>query len=155
MKQTKKVFRSRISVLIIVSILVIFILPSIPIIQEKIYLAMYGMGGTLLFIVLIYTGIRYVISDDILFWKIGFLPFGSVNIADIVSVERSYNPLSAPAASLKRLRIGFGRKAKYPYTLISPVKEQEFIEELKKINPNIYVRVPEKTGIWRIWDWDI
>jgi hypothetical protein len=35
------------------------------------------------------------------------------------------------------------------------VKEKEFIEELKIINPNIYARVPVKKGIWRIQDWDI
>jgi hypothetical protein len=70
-------------------------------------------------------------------------------------VERSYNPLSSPAASLKRLRIGLGGKAKFPYMLISPVKEQEFIEELKAVNPDIYVRVPDKKGIWRVHDWDI
>jgi hypothetical protein len=154
MKQTKKVFRSRISVLLSVFILVIFILPSIPIIQEKIYLAMYGIGGTLLFIVLLFTGIRYVISDYKLISRVGFLSFGSVNITDIISVERSYNPLSSPAASIKRLRISLRKGVSPSYMLISPVKEQEFIEELKKINPNIYVRVPEKTGIWRIWDWD-
>jgi hypothetical protein len=26
---------------------------------------------------------------------------------------------------------------------------------LKAINPNIEVDVPNKKGIWRIWDWDI
>ena len=83
------------------------------------------------------------------------LPCGSVEIKNIVSVERSYNPLSSPAASLKRLRIGLGGKSKYPYMLISPVREKEFIEELKAVNPDIYVRVPDKKGIWRIQDWDI
>ena len=83
------------------------------------------------------------------------LPSGSVEIKNIKSVERSYNPLSSPAASLKRLRIDLRGKAKFPYMLISPVREQEFIEELKAVNPDIYVRVPDKKGIWRIQDWDI
>jgi hypothetical protein len=39
--------------------------------------------------------------------------------------------------------------------LISPVKEQEFINELKAINPDIDVNVPDKKKLWRIWDWDI
>ena len=39
--------------------------------------------------------------------------------------------------------------------LISPVREQEFIEDLKAINPDIYVRIPIKEGIWRIYNWDI
>ena len=39
--------------------------------------------------------------------------------------------------------------------LISPDREQEFIEELKAVNPGIYVNIPESKGIWRFWDWDI
>ncbi len=79
----------------------------------------------------------------------------TLNIADILSVERSYNPLSAPAASLKRLCIHFPKNKKFPYLLISPVREQAFIKALKKVNPNICVHLPEKKGIWRIQDWDI
>lgn len=147
MEKTKKVFRSRVSVLLIVLLILV---PFLAILKHNTFIGFIIFFGVMWFPVLLFIGMKYVISDDKL-----FLPLGSVNIADIVSVERSYNPLSAPAASLKRLRIGFGRKAKYPYTLISPVKEQEFIEELKKINPDIYVKISDKKGIWRIWDWDI
>ena len=83
-------------------------------------------------------------------------------ISAIVSVERSYNPLSCPAASLKRLKIRFKEGYKVPnivpYALASPVCEQEFLETLKKYNPDIYIRVNDKKGwhrIYRIWDWDI
>ena len=107
----KQVFRSRISILLIVSVFVAFI------------------------------------SVSICGW--------SVNIADILSVERSYNPVSAPAASLKRLRIDFSKRKKYSYLLISPAREQAFIKALKKVNPNLCVHLPEKKGIWRIQDWDI
>jgi hypothetical protein len=70
-------------------------------------------------------------------------------------VERSYNPLSSPAGSLKRLSIRLVEGARYPYWLISPVREQEFIETLKSIDPSIYIHVTVKKGIWRFWDWDI
>ncbi|MDR1202039.1 MAG: hypothetical protein LBL58_10490 [Tannerellaceae bacterium] len=53
---------------------------------------------------------------------------------------------------LKRLRIDFVNKSSW---LISPVQEQKFIEELKAINPDIYINVSNKKGIWRIQDWDI
>jgi hypothetical protein len=39
--------------------------------------------------------------------------------------------------------------------LISPAREQEFIEALKTVNPDIYVEVSDRKGVWRIWDWDI
>jgi len=151
----KKVFRSRISVLFLIFVLAVFIPSSIPMIKHMILPGLYTLGGTLVFIVFMFSGMRYVISGDKLYMKIWIIPSGSVKIADIVSIERSYNPLSSPAASLKRLRLGLGERAKFPYTLISPVKEQEFIEELKAINPDIYVRVPVKKGMWRIQDWDI
>lgn len=61
-------------------------------------------------------------------------------------------PLSSPAVSLKRLCIGFANERSW---LISPVREEEFIEELKAVNPDISVNVPSKKGIWRIQDWDV
>ena len=154
-QKVKKVFRSRISVLLLGFILAVFIPCTIPIIKHMIISGLWIMGGTFVFIVFLFSGMRYLISEDKLYIKIWMLPSGSVEIKNIISVERSYNPLSSPAASLKRLRIGIGGKAKFPYMLISPVREQEFIEELKAVNPDIYVRVPDKKGIWRIQDWDI
>ena len=151
----KKVFRSRQSVLLIVFILAIFVPCTIPMIKHMIVPGLLIMGGTFLLMVFMFGGMRYIISEDELLVKIWIIPSGSVKIADIVSVERSYNPLSSPAASLKRLRIGLKKGAKFPYMLISPAREQEFIEELKTINPDIYVSVPVKKGIWRIQDWDI
>ena len=98
---------------------------------------------------------RYIISGSKLVLKVWFIPSGSANIADIRSVARSYNPLSSPSVSLKRLRISFKKTALRPYMLIFPVKEHEFVEELKAINPDINVNIPKKKGLWRIWDWDI
>ncbi|WP_019540347.1 PH domain-containing protein [Proteiniphilum acetatigenes] len=153
--EDQKVFRSRISVLLLGFTLAIFIPCTIPMIKHMIIPGLFIMGGSFLFIVILFTGMRYIISGDKLFVKIGNIPCGSVKITNIISVERSYNPLSSPAASLKRLSISLDGKAKFPYMLISPVREKEFIEELKMLNPNIFVRVPDKKGIWRVQDWDI
>ena len=158
----RKVFRSRISVWIIGFMLGIFILAFIPIFQRGIYQGMNSLCIVFVFVVFLFCGIRYVISGNKLYLKIWMIPCGSVNIVDIISLERSYKqPISSPAASFKRLRIGltgvkFGfKKAKFLYLLISPVREQEFIEELMAVNPDIIVHVPVKRGIWRIQDWDI
>lgn len=151
----QKIFRSRISVLLILSTLAIFIPVSMPIVQNKAYEGMYVLGGSFFLLMFLLTGMRYVISGSKLTFKIWFIPSWSVDIADIRSVKRSYNLLSSPAASLKRLHITLNRETKYPDILISPVKEQKFIDELKSINPGINVNVHEKKGIWRIWGWDI
>jgi len=150
-KKVKKVFRSRISVLLLGFLLAILIPATIPIIKYMIISGLFIMGGIFLFIVLSFSRIRYIISDGKLYVKIWIIPIGIAKIADIVSVKRSYNLLSSPAASLKRLRIDGKRGA----MLISPVREVEFIESLKAVNPDIEVYVPVKKCVWRIQDWDI
>jgi len=154
-QKVTKVFRSRVSVLLLGFILAVFIPCTIPMIKHLVISGLWIMGGTFVFIVFLFSGMRYLISGDKLYIKIWMFPSGSVEIKNITSVERSYNPLSSPAASLKRLRINISEKTKFPYMLISPVREQEFIEELKAVNPDISVSVPNKKGIWRIQDWDI
>jgi len=116
------------------------------------------MVGIFLFVVLLFCGMRYIISGDKLYLKIWFIHTCSFKITDIASVTRSYYLFDIPTnttASFKKLRLQFARKSKYSYVHVSPVREQEFIEELKTINPNIYVNVPVKKGKWRIQDWDI
>ena len=78
----------------------------------------------------------------------------TINIDDIISIKRSYNPLSSPASSLKRLKIT-EEKNRLKIILISPVREQEFLSLLKEINPNIEIEVKDKQSALRFWDWDI
>ena len=113
---------------------------------------MYILGGCLLFMIFLFSGIRYIISGEKLYLKLWFITNGSREIKDIVSIKRSYNPLSSPAASLKRLNIHF--ESSLTFWLISPVREKEFVEAIKTINPKIEVSIPETTGKWRIWEWD-
>ena len=147
-----KVFRSRISVLLIGVILAAFIPSFISMYTHKTFEGIYILVGTLLLIIFIFFNNRYIISENMFYVKTWIFPAKGVNIADIVSVKRSYNPLSSPAASLKRLKIKFSNGLPW---LISPVREHEFIEALKEINPDIEVYIPYNKGIWRIWDWDI
>jgi len=152
----KKVYRSRISVLLLVVLIFAFL---IPMFQCKTYYSFVPLLVALVFVTFILGGMRYVILENYLYvtmWNI--ITTRSVNIADIISVERTYNPLSSAAASLKRLNITFSNNnnSLLPFCLISPAREQEFIEDLKVINPHIDVNItPDKKGIWSIWDWDI
>ena len=152
MENQKEIFRSRISILLVVFTLAIFIPTGIHVFSQNSYQEFYGLGGSLLFVIFILCGMRYIISGEKLYMKLWFIPCGSRDIKDIVSVKRSYNPLSSPAASLKRLSIHC--KSSSIFLLISPVREAAFIESLKVINPKIDVFIPEATGKWRIWDWD-
>lgn len=155
--EQKKVFRSRISVLFMVilflTLIPIFIIALLPL---EGYKMLWIFGGitffSLLLPILLLGGMRYIISEGKLFIKIGFISCGSVDITDIVLVKRSYNPLSSPAASLKRLRIYCATSLG---CLISPAREQEFIEALKAINPDIQVGVFDKEGAYCMLNWDI
>ena len=137
-----------------------------------------GLTGLIIFgIVIIFCGftffsIHYVLTDREIqvyhSWGLFGKPFGKIYISAIVSVERSYNPLNAPAASLKRLLFHFKKGYKWHHFLpvsenplamimypsISPVREQELLEILKTINPNIQINVNDKKGWWRFWNWD-
>jgi hypothetical protein len=121
------------------------------------YTEIFTLGVVFLFILFLLTGFRYIIVGNKLYIKLWILPSGSIDIMDILSVKRTYNPLSSAAASLKRLcvRIKKRKKIDFPYFLISPVREKEFIEAIKAVNPNIYVQIEDKKGWWRISDWDI
>ncbi|MCL1933299.1 MAG: PH domain-containing protein [Candidatus Azobacteroides sp.] len=138
----RKVFRSRISVLLTGIILPATIPPLIQMIHDAFEGLFYIMAGILIFVILVFTKIYYVISDDKLYTKVWIFSYGSIDIADIVSVERSYNLTSAPAASLKRLCIRFRKGMEYREWLISPDREEEFIETQKIVNPYIYVNIP-------------
>lgn len=152
----KKVFRSRISVLILAFVLIVFIPSTIPMVKNMTTPGVYIMIGIFLSLILLLCSVRYIISGDKLYGKILWvIPSGSIKILDITSIERTYNPISSCAASLKRLVIKSRKGSGSPYILISPVREQEFIEDLKVINPDIYINVTNKKGIWRVQDWDI
>jgi len=151
----KKVFRSRISVLLVIILLAVLLPVAISIIRlgNIFNPGFYIFLGVIVFIVFTLTGMRYVISGNKLHLEMWFISSGSVNIANIVSIKRTYNPLTSPAASLKRLAIHC--TTGWMGGLISPVREKEFFEALKVVNPDIYIRVNDKKGWWRIWDWDI
>ena len=122
--------------------------------------------GAIVFAGFAFRSMYYVLTDKEIqvyyLWSI----VGRIFISAISSVERSYNPLNAPAASLKRLCFHFKKGYKWHhffsdsifllimYPSISPTREQEFLEILKIINPNIQINVNDKKGWWRFWNWD-
>ena len=171
------VFKSRVSVLLMGFVLAIFALPFVLSISRgdfksssfyvfynssAFYVAVVIYTLTLAFVFYIIFGMSYELTEKHLNFKMWGDTDFKIPLSAIVSVERSYNPLSCPAASLKRLKIRFKEGYKVPnivpYALASPVCEQEFLETLKKYNPDIYIRVNDKKGwhrIYRFWDWDI
>jgi len=152
-QKNEKVYRSRFSVVFFGIFLAMFIRFAIP---PIIVPALFIIGITVILIALLIGGMRYIILEDKLYLKIWTTPFLSIKITSIKSVERSYNFfLPKLSGSFKGTRITYLGKVSFCSIVITPAKEQDFIEQLKKINPNISVSVPVKKKIWCIFDWDV
>jgi hypothetical protein len=80
------------------------------------------------FIVLLTWPCEYTLRDNDLHIRCGLLIKKSIGYTEINAAQKSRNPLSAPALSLRRVRIDHGNG----YTLISPKDRELFIEELMK-----------------------
>lgn len=78
------------------------------------------------FVSWIWFGTYYVFDEEYLIVRCGPIK-EIVPYKDIVTVKKTRNPLSSAALSINRIEIMYGRR-----TLISPVKEQDFLTELKK-----------------------
>jgi Protein of unknown function (DUF1200). len=149
----KRKFRSRVSVVLLVFIFlccfgIFSFIPSTPPLSLIITIC-----SSFAFSMFILFTINYTIEGDVLITKCCGQSI-TINIHEIESIKRSYNPLSSPASSLKRLCVN-KTIHKWSYTLISPVREEEFLAILKEINPNIIIEVNDKKSAFRFWDWDI
>lgn len=127
MKRT--VYYSRISIFLVVLILSIFAGTGFLLVTEHAWGAVITLACVLVLVLALLFSIRYVIEDTTL--KIYVLCFHSdVDIRTITSMEPSYNPISSPAASLKRLKVCYGDGQ---VVFISPRKQDLFIEEIREI----------------------
>jgi len=106
-------------------LLAVVFVPMISILVFSIYdskpEALLTVLPVFVFVIYIFTSVKYVINEGVLHVKAGILVNQNINIADIKSIRKSNNPLSSPALSLKRLEVKYGSNA--GYTLISPKKQ--------------------------------
>lgn len=87
------------------------------------------------FILHIFFKTTYRINDkNELLINCGFFYNSMVEISKIKSINRTRNPISAPAASMDRIALKYG---KWDTVIISPKDKTGFVQELLKINPNI------------------
>ncbi|WP_207493716.1 PH domain-containing protein [Aridibaculum aurantiacum] len=80
----------------------------------------------------------YIIENETLVVKCGFLYNKSIPIASIRKIRRTNNPISSPAASFDRIDITYN---KYDHIIISPKNKAGFIAALQQINPAIDVDI--------------
>ena len=80
----------------------------------------------------------YVIDGKTLRVKCAFLVNQSFDIRQITKITETNNPIGAAAASLDRLEILLDNSES---VIISPKQKNEFIDDLKKLNPNIIINL--------------
>lgn len=128
-----KKYRTRISLIMLVFILIVTFAPML-FVGEGIVPCLVTVAITDAVVFLLFFGIKYVIDGDVLkvysFWGI----HEDIAISSITKIEKSRCILSAPAASLDRLAVHYN---KYDVTYISPRNQENFLEEIRKINPEI------------------
>lgn len=71
--------------------------------------------------------IKYELDDEKLVIFMGPVQYKTIDIQSIKKMELSNNPLSSPAASLKRIAIHYN---KWGYVLISPKNREAFIQDI-------------------------
>jgi membrane-bound ClpP family serine protease len=128
-------FKSKIGIEFVLPIVLVlgFVL-FMGLISGPAWAAVFISGIILLLIGYLFLSTRYVVQDHFLIIQVGFLYRKKIDIRDITRVRNSRNPLSAPATSIDRLVIRYG---KFGFELISPKDKSGFIQLLKSINPGI------------------
>lgn len=86
----------------------------------------------------LFFNIRYTITSKEVLIKAGFIKYKPIPIEEIKKIEKSSNLISSPAASFDRISIVYGN---FDEILISPQNKSEFINQLKRMNPEIEVLI--------------
>ena len=81
---------------------------------------------------------KYVIQGNQLKVFSGFIRFKPIDIQAIKKIEKTSNIISAPAASLDRIEVSYGR---FDSLIISPRDKAGFAQALLEINPDITVKI--------------
>ncbi|MBE98350.1 PH domain-containing protein [Flavobacterium coralii] len=131
----KQVYKSKIDIWLLA---VVFV-PLVAVLLQVLLTFTWGLVALIAVIIAVmvymFTTTKYVIDNNSLQVKIGVFEYTQVKISNITAVRKTNNPLSAPALSLKRLEVRYGKN--FDYILISPKDREAFIEDLLKINPSI------------------
>lgn len=137
-----KTHPSKISTLIVIAVLLWIIgLPLIQMYFNDAHLNWVNITFilvTLLIVCYFFFTTRYIIDKDKLIIKAGFFRMKTVSIPTITKVVSSKSIASAPAASLDRLLIKFG---KYDEVLVSPRNKVAFVKDLRDVNSCITVEL--------------
>ena len=132
-----KRYKSKIGLELVIPLTLIFgTTLFLQLIVEQNLLAIAIVVLIIILIVHMFVKTHYTINGDILEIKCGFTFKETVDIKTIKSISETNTILSAPATSIDRIEIQYG---KFDSVVISPKQKLEFINDIVAINPAVVV----------------
>ncbi|MEM8521853.1 PH domain-containing protein [Flavobacterium sp. PL12] len=132
-----KRYKSKIGLELVIPLTLIFgTTLFLQLIVEQNLLAIAIVVLIIILIVHMFVTTHYTINGDILEIKCGFTFKETVDIKTIKSISETNTILSAPATSIDRIEIQYG---KFDSVVISPKQKLEFINDIVAINPAVVV----------------
>ena len=135
------VYPSKVGLVLLIPVLLIFGIGIVGTFGRSSLVGVIVQFGIMFIFVALFFSISYEVTDEVFTVTTFFFVKKGIPIKDINRIVESNNPLSAPAASLSRLEIYYG---KYSSTIISPRNKMKFIEHLKRLSPSIQVELKKK-----------
>ncbi len=97
-------------------------------------IVLFGIGLIMMYDMLLHTD--YTINGEQLHIRCGYLFRMNLPISKITEITHKSTILSSPALSAKRIGLRYGKKN---WIYISPKDQENFISDLKNINPDITI----------------
>jgi hypothetical protein len=134
-----KTFRAKVSYGLLIPIILLIVVEIIWLMAQShmntgSFLVVAILLATLIFILILFLKTVYIIDGDKLIIKSGFLFTTKVDIHSIKTIRKSNSLQAAPAPSMDRLEINYG---KFDSILISPLNKETFFTALRGINRDI------------------
>ena len=133
-----KVYSSRVSVFMTCFVMLMMGYTGYVVYKSGDIVPVIVLALAFLFVLSIMLSIRYYVDAETKTLKIKVcgLPSGTVDLTQVKRIYKSNSILSAPAASLNRICIDIKSG---PDVLVSPRYLQDFLKEIKKINPEVMI----------------
>lgn len=131
-------FRSRVSVVMPILAIALLAVPMVLNTGSGQYIEVIVEAVLVLFILATFLSLRYTIDGDKLYISEYGFRIHTYDINKLVSITPTRTLLSAPAASLKRIKLDFGCGSPL---VISPAGQEEFIAGILRVNPSVKINL--------------
>ncbi len=131
-------FRSRVSILLVIIIIAAMSPGIIAPLRDGEIVAALAVAGVGCVVMSLLFCIRYRIEGDKLYVGEVFRKGAAYDLSKLESITPSRSMLSAPAASLRRIKLDFGCGNAL---IISPANQDLFIDEVLRINHNVKINM--------------